>query len=103
MHVVRNCYLLMLQLFVFNIILLLGILDVFPIVPTYHMSEKVTRLRLHSTKLYQRFEVKNVRCGRILDFGWKEQKRDVERERERENSNQSGSKLSNLLIVQEKN
>ena len=85
MHVVRNCYLLILsQLFVFNIILLLGILDVFPIVPTYHMSEKVTRLRLHSTKLYQRFEVKNVRCGRILDFGWKEQKRDKERERERE-------------------
>ena len=85
MHVVRNCYLLILsQLFVFNIILLLGILDVFPIVPTYHMSEKVTRLRLHSTELYQRFEVKNVRCGRILDFGWKEQKRERERERERE-------------------
>ena len=62
----------------------MGILDVFPIVLTYNMSEKVTRLRLHSTELYQRFEVKNVRCGRILDFGWKEQKREREGEREQQ-------------------
>ena len=63
----------------------MGILDVFPIVLTYNMSEKVTRLRLHSTKLYQRFEVKYVRCGRILDFGWKNKR---ERERERTAINQ---------------